>query len=63
MTGHLVAPLDVVDHVGAGHRVLVVVLVVLVKHGGDLGVVDPDGKQGLLVVVGGEVELEHVGAA
>ena len=57
---HLVSPLDVVDHVGAGHRVLVVVLVVLVKHGGDLGVIDPDGEQGLLVVVGGQVELEHV---
>ena len=37
-------------------------LVVLVKDGGDLLAVLPDGEQGLLVVVGGDVELEEVDA-
>ena len=59
----LVAPLDVQDDVLAGHGVLVVVLVVLVKDGGDLLAVLSDGEQGLLVVVGGDVELEEVDAA
>ena len=59
---HLITPLDVMNHVGASHRVLVVILVVLVKNGGDLGVIDSDGQQGLLIVMGGQVELEHVGA-
>ena len=40
-----------------------VVLVVLVEDGGDLLAVLPDGEQCLLVVVGGDVELEEVDAA
>merc|ERR550534_1480336 len=36
---------------------------VLVKDGGDLLTVLADGQQSLLVVVGGDVELEHVGSA
>ena len=39
----LVAPLDVQDDVLTGHGVLVVVLVVLVKDGGDLLAVLPNG--------------------
>ena len=35
-------------------------LVILVEDGGDLLAVLPDGEQGLLVVVGGDVELEEV---
>ena len=59
----LVSPLHVHDDVLAGHAVLVVVLVVLVEDGGDLLAVLPDGEQGLLVVVGGDVELEEVDPA
>merc|ERR1712121_582971 len=59
----LVSALHINDDVLPGHRVLVVVLVVLVKNGGDLLAVLADGKQSLLVVVGGNVELEHVGSA
>merc|ERR1711934_392068 len=58
----LVSALDIDDDVLAGHRVLVVVLVVLVEDGGDLLTVLADGKESLLVVVGGNVELEHVGS-
>ena len=36
---------------------------ILVKDGGDLLAVLPDGEQGLLVVVGGDVELEEVDPA
>ena len=53
----LVSALDIDDDVLAGHRVLVVVLVVLVEDGGDLLTVLADGQQSLLVVVGGDVEL------
>ena len=61
---HHLVPLHGVDDDGlAGHAVLVVVLVVLVEDGGDLLAVLPDGEQGLLVVVGGDVELEEVDAA
>merc|ERR1719189_1497315 len=59
----LVPALHVQDDVLPGHRVLVVVLVVLVEDGGDLLAVLPDGEQRLLVVVGGNVEHEEVGAA
>merc|ERR1719414_2290774 len=59
----LVSALHVDDDVLPGHRVLVVVLVVLVKDGGDLLTVLADGQQSLLVVVGGDMELEHVGSA
>ena len=59
----LVPALHVQDDVLPGHRVLVVVLVVLVEDGGDLLAVLPDGEQRLLVVVGGDVEHEEVGAA
>merc|ERR1712117_426707 len=55
-------PVGVVVHGEVGHRVLVVVLVVLVEDGGDLLTVLADGKESLLVVVGGNVELEHVGS-
>ena len=48
---------------GASHGVLVVVLVVLVKDGGDFLAVPADGEEGLLVVVGGDVEDEEVSAA
>merc|ERR1711934_77073 len=58
----LVSALNIDDDVLAGHRVLVVVLVVLVEDGGDLLTVLADGKESLLVVVGGNVELEHVGS-
>ena len=37
-------------------------LVILVKYGGNLLAVLPDAEQGLLVVVGGDVELEEVDA-
>ena len=59
----LIPALHVQDDVLPGHRVLVVVLVVLVEDGGDLLAVLPDGEEGLLVVVGGDVELEEVDAA
>ena len=59
----LVPALHVQDDVLPGHRVLVVVLVVLVEDGGDLLAVLPDGEQRLLVVVCGDVEHEEVGAA
>merc|ERR1712020_254784 len=59
----LVSALHVDDDVLPGHRVLVVVLVVLVEDGGNLLTVLADGQQSLLVVVGGNVELEHVGSA
>ena len=39
-----------------------VVLVVLVEHGRDLFPVPPDREQGLLVVVGGDVEEEEIDA-
>merc|ERR1711934_608237 len=58
----LVSALDIDDDVLAGHRVLVVVLVVLVEDGGNLLTVLADGKESLLAVVGGNVELEHVGS-
>merc|ERR1719474_905217 len=58
----LVSALNINDDVLAGHRVLVVVLVVLVEDGGNLLTVLADGKESLLVVVGGNVELEHVGS-
>merc|ERR1719370_1465606 len=48
------------DDVLASHGVLVVVLVVLVEDGGNLLAILTDGQQGLLVVVGGNMELEHV---
>ena len=61
---HHLVPLHAVHDDGlAGHAVLVVVLVVLVEDGGDLLAVLPDGEQGLLVVVGGDVELEEVDPA
>ena len=59
----LVPALHVQDNVLPGHRVLVVVLVVLVEDGGDLLAVLPDGEQRLLVVVCGDVELEEVDPA
>ena len=58
---HHLVPLHAVhDDRLAGHAVLVVVLVVLVEDRGDLLAVLSDGEQGLLVVVGGDVELEEV---
>merc|ERR1712020_180425 len=59
----LVSALHVDDDVLPGHGVLVVVLMVLVEDGGNLLTVLADRKQSLLVVVGGNVELEHVGSA
>merc|ERR1712209_83194 len=59
----LVSALHVDDDVLPGHRVLVVVLVVLVEDRGDLLTILADRQQSLLVVVGGNVELEHVGSA
>merc|ERR1711909_101537 len=59
----LVSALHVNDDVLSGHGVLVVVLMVLVEDGGNLLTVLADGQQSLLVVVGGNVELEHVGSA
>ena len=44
------------------HGVLVIVLMVLVKDGGNLFTILPDGQQSLLVVVGGNVEHEQIGA-
>ena len=55
----LVSALHIDDDVLPGHRVLVVVLVVLVEDGGNLLAVLADGKQSLLVVVGGNVELDE----
>jgi len=60
---NLVTALHVNNDVLAGHGVLVVVLMVLVEDGGNLLTVLTDGQKGLLVVVGGNVELEHVGSA
>merc|ERR1711951_107250 len=59
----LVSALHIDDDVLPGHRVLVVVLVVLVEDGGNLFAVLADGKESLLVAVGGNVELEHVCSA
>ena len=56
----LLSSLDVVNHVGPGHAVLVVVLVVLVKHGCDLLIIDSDGQQSLLIIMSCQMELEHV---
>ena len=61
---HHLVPLHTVHDNGLPrHAVLVVVLVVLVEDGGDLLAVLPDGEQGLLVVVGGNVELEEIDAS
>jgi len=46
----LVALLQAQQDGGAGHGVLVVVLVVLVEDGGNLIAIEADGEQGLLVV-------------
>merc|ERR1711934_582862 len=59
----LVSALHVNDDVLSGHGVLVVVLMVLVEDGGNLLTVLADGQESLLVVVSGNVELEHVGSA
>ena len=75
---HLVPPHAVNHDGLTRHRVLVIVLgrdcddfsvyfhvsyfVILVKDGGNLLAVLPDAEQGLLVVVGGDVELEEVDA-
>merc|ERR1719179_112226 len=59
---NLVSYLHIEDDILTSHGVLVVVLVVLVKDGGNLLTVPPDGQQGLLVVVGGNVEHKEVGA-
>ena len=59
---HLIS-FDTVDDDGlACHGVLVVVLVVLVKDGGNLLSILPDGQQSLLVVMCGNMELEEVDA-
>ena len=58
--GDLLSLLHVVDHVGPGHAVLVVVLVVLVKHGRNLLIIDSDRQQRLLIVMSCQMELEHV---
>ena len=55
---HLVSPGGLEDDGLAGHRVLVVVLVVLVEDGRHLLPVLPDAQQRLLVVVGGDMELK-----
>ena len=61
---HDLVPADAVDHDAlAGHRVLVVVLVVLVEDGRHLLPVLPDAQQRLLVVVGGDMKHEEVLAA
>ena len=59
--GDLLSSLHVVHHVGPGHAVLVVVLVVLVKHGCDLFIINSDRQKSLLIVMSCEMELEHVG--
>ena len=56
----LVPALHIDDDVLPGHRVLVVVLVVLVEDGRHLLPVLPDAQQRLLVVVGGDVEHKEV---
>merc|ERR1719427_958118 len=58
---NLISSLDIHDDVLACHAVLVVVLMVLVEDGGNFFSILADGQEGL-VVVGGNVELEHVGA-
>ena len=58
----LVAGLTLQDDRLAQHGVLVVGLVVLVVEGGHLVPVPPDGHQGLVHVVGADVDGEHVGA-
>ena len=60
---HLIALFQVEQNSVAGHGILVVVLVVLVENGGHFFAVQADGQQGLLVVVGGHVEHEHVESA
>ena len=61
---HDLVPADAVNHDAlSGHRVLVVVLVVLVEDGRHLLPVLPDAQQRLLVVVGGDVEHKEVLAA
>merc|ERR1719350_1417099 len=57
-----ISPLDIHDDVLTGHAVLVVVLMVLVEDGSNLLSILADGQKCLLVVVGGNVELEHVGS-
>jgi len=59
----LVAAVDVDDDVLSGHAVLVVVLMVLIEDRGNFLAVLSDGQKRLLVVVGGNVEHEHVAAA
>merc|ERR1719445_3045560 len=59
---NLISSLHIHDDVLAGHAVLVVVLMVLVEDGCNFFSVLADGQEGLLVVVGGNVELEHVGS-
>merc|ERR1719427_1347666 len=59
---NLISSLDIHDDVVACHAVFVVVLMVLVEDRGNFFSILADGKEGLLVVVGGNVELEHVGA-
>merc|ERR1719430_292084 len=62
INNNLISSLDIHDDVLACHAVLVVVLMVLVEDGGNFFSILADGQEGLLVVVGGNVELEHVGA-
>ena len=57
----LLSSLHIVNHVGPGHAVLVVVLVVLVKHGCNLLIIDSDRQQSLLIVMSCQMELEHIG--
>merc|ERR1711963_278189 len=59
----LIASLHIEDDVLTGHTVLMVVLVVLVEDGSNLLSILPDGQERLLVVMGGDVELEHVGSS
>ena len=59
---NLISSLHIHDDVLACHAVLVVVLMVLVEDGCNFFSVLADGQEGLLVVMCGNVELEHVGA-
>jgi len=57
-----IAPFEVEQDGGSSHGILVVVLVVLVEHGGYFFSIEADGEQGFLVVVSGDVEDKQVAA-
>jgi len=60
---NLISSLHIHDDVLSGHAVLVVILMVLVEDGCNFLSILADGQKCLLVVMGGNVELEHVGSS